>query len=119
MDQDEHVRNLVMSCLQLHKGRENAVSIEDVTEYVATYATWIHVDERRVRQAIEDLRRTSDRGALICSSSGVKGRWLATSLNDVLENYREERRRAIELMVTIRERRERACRMFGGQLRLV
>ena len=78
-----------------------------------------NISDREMRQAIEELRRTDDQGALICSSSGGGGYWLAVDLDELLESYREERRRAINILVTIRSRLKRGRRVLSGQRRLV
>lgn len=77
------------------------------------------ISDREMRQAIEELRRTDDMGALICSSSGGGGYWLAVDLDELLESYREERRRAINILVTIRARLHRGRRVLSGQRKLL
>ena len=78
-----------------------------------------NISDREMRQAIEELRRTDDLGALICSSSGSAGYWLAVDLDELLDSYREERRRAINILVTIRSRLNRGRRVLSGQRRLM
>ncbi len=87
--------------------------------------TWLRINhdarvsDREIRAAIERLRRKDDIGALICSSSGIGGYWLAENLDELLDSYREERRRCLTELVTIRERLRRGRAVLGGQLRML
>lgn len=72
-------------------------------------------DQRSIREAIKDLRRT---GSLICSMGGV-GHWMAESREQVYEYTNKELRgKALDLMVTARKQRLAAVDHFGGQMHI-
>jgi hypothetical protein len=72
--------------------------------------------ERRVRQAISEMRKD---GKLICSDTkDGGGYWWAASIDDVLTMASSLRERARDLLVTAKQLRAEGVREFGGQLRM-
>ena len=111
------LHNAILDVLKGHVGKENRISRRLLLRRV-----WGEVDilvsDRDMRQGIEELRRDHPIGALICSSSGSGGYWLAESYGEVLASYQEERRRAMSTMFTQRQRLDAARKYFGGQLEM-
>ncbi len=116
---DERIGRAILRLLRGggHIGKERRVSRQ-------AFVLWLQnnvdasIDDRQAREVVELLRRTDDDGALICSSSGCGGYWLAANLDELLESYREERRRFLTGLVTIRERLRRGRRVLSGQMGL-
>lgn len=117
-----NLHDAILTVLECHKGKENRIRREDL-RWTASGKAGCTVgcpfSDREMRQAIEELRREHPIGALICSSSGVGGYWLAKDYDEVQASYNEERRRALTLMVTMRKRLHAARRHFGGQRTLL
>ncbi len=113
--------NAVLKVLAKHIGQPNRIRRDPLRSEVMGLMSRgeKNISDRVLRQSIEDLRRTDDQGALICSSSGGGGYWLASSLDELLESYREERRRGINILVTVRSRLNRGRRVLSGQRRLM
>lgn len=118
---EQQIRELILKTLRKHKGRHNAISRTKLRSRVMRGMPrgQSNVSDREIRKQIEWLRNHDEEGALICASAGVKGYWIAVDLEDVLEGYRQERKRAITLLVTMRNRLKRAREHFGGQERLL
>ena len=75
-----------------------------------------YVSDRAMRDAIMNLRRNTDEGALICSTSRKGGGyWLSESLEEVKESCQEEHRRAMNILFNISQRVARAERYYSGQ----
>jgi len=110
----------LLKVLSKHKGRKNAIGRPRLrSEIMALMPRGEkNISDRRMRLAIEDLRRNTDQGALICASSTHKGYWIAENLDELLESYHEERRRAINTMITIRQRLKRGRALLSGQMRM-
>jgi hypothetical protein len=64
------------------------------------------VGDRAIREAIENLRQTSERGARIMSSSGWQGYWMLGSYDEFGDFYREQRSRALQMMTGLRKQRD-------------
>jgi len=102
------IEDAILLILRKHVGKENAIRRMHLKWMLQTMGH--RVSDRSMRQTIEHLRRTDDEGALICSSSAGGGYWIARNDYELMESYREERRRALNILVTIRERKERGRR---------
>jgi len=111
------IEETVLTILEGRRGRDWAISRESLRKSVE-YELKQQVKDRAIRKAVETLRSEGGRGSLICSSSRTRGYYIAESYEDVLEVYREERRRAMTLLVRLRKQRDAARRHFGGQLEL-
>lgn len=118
---DRYMQYAIKKALRGHVGRERALSKEKLRSRVMQEMPrgLKNIHEREIRKAIEVLRNEDSIGALICSSAGVRGYWMAEDLDDVLEGYRQERKRAITLLVTMRQRLKFAREFFGGQRKLL
>ena len=116
-----NLTHAILQVLSKHVGQPNRIRRDKLRSKIMALLPRgeSNISDREMRQAIEELRRTDDQGALICSSSGSGGYWLAVDLDELLESYREERRRSITLLVTIRARLKRGRRVLSGQRRLL
>ena len=116
-----NLSHAVLQVLSKHVGQENRIARDRLRSRVMSLLPRGEstISDRERRQSIEELRRTDDQGALICSSSGSGGYWLSADMDELLESYREERRRAINILVTIRARLKRGRRVLSGQRRLM
>lgn len=112
------LEEVILSILESRTGKANRISRANLRQFVS-YRMFENISDREVRKTIEELRRSNGRGALICSSSGSAGYWFAESYAELLENYREERRRALSLMYTMRQRLRAGRHHFTGQMRLI
>lgn len=65
------------------------------------------VADRKVRAAIETLRRTHELGSLICGSSSASGYWLATTAVELEEVLSEEERRGRSILERVGQQRRR------------
>lgn len=117
MSWEDAIKRCILSELLSHRGQDNRISRDGLREAISNRLLR-RVGDRKMRSMIEELRREHDLGALICSSSSGGGYWLAANLDELLASYREERRRAINTMVTARERLRRGKAVLGGQLDL-
>lgn len=118
MDRDPRLESAILRVLAHHRGQKNRIPRPTLVDWLRSNA-FGYITDRDVRSAIENLRRGDDHGALICSSSGTGGYWLAEDLGELLASYQEERRRCLTEMVTIRERLRRGKAVLGGQLRMI
>lgn len=102
----------IIRVLAAHVGREQAISRVDLLEWVRTNPANMGVDDRRLRLAINDLRK---KGLLICSTGGIGGGyWLAADHAEVLAFVEQELHpRAMGLLETERAMRESAAELFG------
>lgn len=116
-----NLAHLITQVLSNHVGQENRIRRDALRSRVMSLLPRgsKNISDREMRQTIEELRRTDDMGALICSSSGSGGYWISADLDELLESYREERRRAINILVTIRARLKRGRRVLSGQRKLL
>jgi hypothetical protein len=116
-----NLSHAVLKVLSHHIGQKNRIGRDRLRSEVMGQLSRgeRNISDRVMRQTIEELRRTDDQGALICSSSGGGGYWLAQDLDELLLSYREERRRAINILVTIRARLNRGRRVLSGQRKLL
>lgn len=114
-------QHAIIKVLSKHVGQENRITRKHLRSRIMNLLPRGErsITDREMRQVIEELRRTDDQGALICSSSGSGGYWLAVDMDELLESYREERRRSITLLVTIRARLNRGRRVLSGQRKLL
>ncbi len=109
------IEEAVLTILEGRRGKRWAIS-RDALRKCVSYELRQQVKDRAIRKAVETLRSEGGRGSLICSSSRTRGYYMAESYEDVLKMYREERRRAMTLLVRLRKQRDAARREFGGQL---
>lgn len=72
------------------------------------------IGDRSVREAIESLRQNHPRGALIMSSAGWSGYWLAETIEEFELKYQEDRNRALAIMVRLRKQRDLLKGQFGN-----
>jgi hypothetical protein len=117
-DRDERLERAILRVIDKRIGQPKRIGREELVDHLRRYFDPT-VKDREVRASIEDLRRNDDIGALICSSSGTGGYWLAENITELLASYREERRRALTEMVTIRARLRRGKSVLGGQLKML
>ena len=108
----------ILSILEPRVGRKRRISRKKLRNWLC-YQLQREVSDREMRSAIEELRRSNSKGALICSSSGLSGYWMAEDYDELVENYRHERRRALSLMYTMRQRLRTGRRFFSGQMRML
>lgn len=113
--------HLITQVLAKHVGQENRIRRDALRSRLMALLPRgsKNISDREMRSTIEELRRTDDQGALISSSSGGGGYWICKDLDELLESYREERRRSITLLVTIRARLKRGRRVLSGQRKLL
>jgi hypothetical protein len=62
--------------------------------------------DRKVRQAIENLRRRSELGALICASSSEAGYWIASSAAELEDVLAEEEQRGKSILDRVSRQRK-------------
>ena len=115
--QAERLGRALLKVLGNHVGVKNRMTRDGLLLWLQTNVD-SGLEDRGLRSAIERLRRTDDVGALICSSSGVGGYWLAETIDELLSSYREERRRFLTEGATIRERLRRGRHVLSGQRRM-
>jgi hypothetical protein len=101
----------ILAALEGHTSRVTAVHKPELLRQV-TIDTGYEIKERELRAAIQELRSSDPRGALIMSSSGGQGYWIAKDLDEVREHYREERGRALSILVRIRKQLSMAEKRF-------
>lgn len=116
-DRNERLERAILKVVETRIGQPKRIGREELVAHLRRYLD-PKLKDREVRASIEDLRRNDDIGALICSSSGTGGYWLAENISELLASYREERRRALTEMVTIRARLRRGRSVLGGQLKM-
>ena len=111
----------VLKVLANHVGQKNRITRTKLRSRVMDYLPRgeKNVSDRELRSCIEELRRTSDTGALISSSSSGGGYWICQDLDELLQSYAEERRRGLSILVTIRARLKRGRRVLSGQRKLL
>jgi len=66
-----------------------------------------HPYDRVIRKAIEELRRSDDTGALICSSSSGLGYFLAADAQELEASLNEDHHRALSLLQRISAQKDR------------
>jgi len=113
----DSIESVTLNILRRHIGQENRIDRRQLVSEVG-HAIGRNVHDREVRAAIEFLRRNSDIGALICSSSGTGGYWIAQDHYELLRSYQEERRRGLSTLVTIRQRMRTGEKVLAGQMRM-
>jgi hypothetical protein len=106
----DDVRDMVRRVLLYHVGQANAISREDLAHEVASRLNlngdmpdWF---DRTVRQAIADLRDDDKMGALICSSSGASGYWIAADDDELEASLAEDDRRGKTILARSSHRRK-------------
>lgn len=94
--------------VSLHVGRDAAVTLSDIAER-------LNLSRRAVEAAVEALRRG---GTPVCS--GSEGIWLTDSPDELIDQYRRLRRRALTQLRNLRAMQRTAARMRGfEQLRWI
>lgn len=116
----EEVEQEVRGILSFHKGRENAISRWQLVEIVfgreaAADRGGNNPFDRQIRKVVEKFRDVD----MICSTSGARGYWIASNMNDIEEladvfekmakGYLKKKARIIE----------HGQREFGGQMELL
>jgi len=76
---------------------------------------FVDVSDRDVRLAIEYLRNQTKQGAMILSTSGNAGYWMAESFSELTQYADEERRRALSILVRIHKQKKVARSHFIDQ----
>ncbi len=91
----------ILEILKDHKSRTSAIDRRRLGIEVLREVGYV-ISDREIREAIQELRGEDPRGAIIMSSSGASGYWLAQSIQEIQAHYREERSRALSILVRIR-----------------
>jgi biotin operon repressor len=87
--------------MNLHMGRDRAESIGSLAERM-------QMPRRAIEAAVEALRRS---GAAICS--GSEGIWLTDDPDELIDQYRRLRRRAIHQLANLRAMQRTARNLRG------
>lgn len=106
----EGIERSVMTILAEHIGEEKRISLEALT--FAVMGNHSVSNERKVRQAVENLRL---QGVPIMSESGKSGRWLAKDENERAAVVREFEARAANLQKVISALRSATIPYAGEQ----
>lgn len=103
----------VKAILVTRIGKARRITREDLIQMVSGKPLLVmgsgevRVQDREIRQAIADLRDDDQIGALICSSSGVAGYWIAANARELEQSVGEERRRGITILQRAKYRESR------------
>jgi hypothetical protein len=101
------VNDIELAILKLLEGRTKGSALSrDRLVYEVNLLIDQKVGDRAIREAIENLRQTSERGARIMSSSGWQGYWMLGSYDEFEDFYREQRSRALQMMTGLRKQRD-------------
>ncbi len=77
------------------------------------------ISDRRIRDAIADLREHDPRGAYICATTyDGGGYWIAGNLEELREHLDTERRRSMSILSCIHQQALRAGIKLSGQMDL-
>jgi len=120
-DIPEGISDTVLRVLTGHVGKPNAIGRWQLAHEVCVRcalhagppgggegdAQGIHPYDRMIRKAIEELRRSDERGALICSSSNGLGYFLAADAQELEASLAEDHHRALSLLERISAQKER------------
>ena len=90
-----------------HRGRMRSIDRRSLGIEVLREVGYV-ISDREIREAIQELRAEDPRGALIMSSAGASGYWIARDLEEIQDSYQEERSRALSILVRIRAQRRLA-----------
>lgn len=102
--QREELPSLKLAILEIlsdHKSRTSAIDRRRLGVEVLREVGYV-ISDREIREAIQERRSSDSRGALIMSSSGASGYWMAQNIQEIQAHYREERSRALSILVRIR-----------------
>jgi hypothetical protein len=105
----------VLAELERHVGKDNGIHVRDLVARITGLAVNPVSHERRVRKAIEELRR---KGQRICGLPDA-GYFLAASEAELLETCSHLRRRAISGLVTESRMRNVSLPELVGQIDFV
>ena len=113
-ERDRSIVVAVYRLLKAHIGKNhritrNALRIEVAGELEMEF---IGINDRDVRLAIEYLRNKTVQGAMILSTSGNAGYWIAESFSELTQYADEERRRALSILVRIHKQKKVARSHF-------
>lgn len=116
-----NLSHAVLKVLANHVGQKNRITRAKLRSRVMDYLPRgeKNVSDRELRSCIEDLRRTDDQGALISSSSSGGGYWICQDMDELLASYVEERKRALNILLTVRSRLRRGRQVLSGQRKLL
>ena len=93
----------VLKALQGRYGKVNAISRDQLEVDVAMWADRVErIDDRTIRQVIENLRRTHPTGALIISSPSWDGYWLAEDIEEIKNFVNRKRTTAAKMLQAAR-----------------
>jgi len=104
----------VLAELEKHVGKDEGIHVRDLVARITGLAVNPAAQERRVRKAIEELRRKGER---ICGKPEA-GYFMAASDAELLETCSYLRRRAISGLVTESRMRRVSLPELLGQLQL-
>lgn len=113
------LRDLVAAVLTRCVGRDKYISRAALVSEVQLHnPEFRYIDERLVRRAISELRKSGQ--ALVCSTGGAKGGyWLAADWGELMDFLEAEiNPRAMDLLETQKAMKEAAGRKFGLQERM-
>ncbi len=116
-ERDREIVVVVYKLLASCRGKNHRISRNHLRFSVASELEMYFVDvsDRDVRLAIEYLRNETKQGAMILSTSGSAGYWVAESFSELTQYADEERRRALSILVRIHKQKKVARRHFIAQ----
>lgn len=116
-EKDRQIVVTVYKLLAQHIGKKHRISRHSLRFQVASemWVTALTATDRDVRLAIEYLRNQTKQGAMILSTSGGSGYWIAESLEEFTQCIDEDRRRALSILVRIHKQKKAARSHFIEQ----
>ena len=92
----------ILAVLSNRIGRFRAIQREPDLVREVQIECGYQVDDRTIRDAIEELRKTHPKGAMIVSSPDWSGYWMAEDLDEVKEFAKRKRQTAAKMFLAAR-----------------